>query len=80
MYRMNLLFMHFRSLLVFRETIIYNCLIVYSLICFEDLGLFSTKALLEAHADHEVEVRTQVSSFYGIVASISPYVIRYIII
>ncbi|CAB3996534.1 lysine-specific demethylase 6A isoform X6, partial [Paramuricea clavata] len=24
-----------------------------------DLGLFSTKALLDAHADHEVEVRTQ---------------------
>lgn len=28
---------------------------------FVDLSLFSTKALLEAHADHEVEVRTQVS-------------------
>lgn len=31
-----------------------------------DLSLFSTKALLDAHADHEVEVRTQVSSLFTI--------------
>lgn len=33
-------------------------LIVHS--CLPDLGLFSTKTLVEANADHSVEVRTQV--------------------
>lgn len=34
-----------------------------SVICivFTDLGLFSTKSLVEANADHAVEVRTQVN-------------------
>lgn len=30
-------------------------------IVFTDLGLFSTKSLVEANADHAVEVRTQVN-------------------
>ena len=30
-----------------------------------DLGLFSTKSLVEANADHPVEVRTQVGDQVG---------------
>ena len=29
-----------------------------------DLGLFSTKSLVEANAEHPVEVRTQVCSYF----------------
>ena len=54
-----------------KSTVFCHILVLYSM-CLttgyfkynKDLGLFSTKALLDAHADHEVEVRTQVSIFF----------------
>lgn len=35
------------------------CYLIYNRTCFTDLGLFSTKTLVEANPEHAVEVRTQ---------------------
>ena len=58
---LNILMMHFLdSICVKMHDFCINA-IPGTYLTFPDLSLFSTKTLVETNADHQVEVRTQVS-------------------